>query len=67
MPEETNGTAAATSDLVDPTRFTAWAAERLPGDGPVEVERHTAGHSNLTFVVRRVGEPTEWEGAGRVS
>ena len=60
MPEETNGTAAATSDLVDPTRFTAWAAERLPGDGPVEVERHTAGHSNLTFVVRRVGEPTEW-------
>jgi aminoglycoside phosphotransferase (APT) family kinase protein len=30
----------------------------LPGDGPVEVERLAAGHSNLTFVVRQDGH--EW-------
>ncbi len=30
----------------------------VPGSGPVEVERLAAGHSNLTFVVRRDGR--EW-------
>ena len=39
--------------LVDPDRLTAYAADTLPGDGPLAVERLTAGHSNLTFVVRR--------------
>ncbi len=41
------------TELVDPAALTAWAQDRLPGDGPIEVERLQAGHSNLTFVVRR--------------
>jgi aminoglycoside phosphotransferase (APT) family kinase protein len=41
--------------LVDPAALAAWAQGRLPGDGPVDVERLQAGHSNLTFVVRRAG------------
>ena len=44
--------------LVDPERLTAYAADQLPGEGPLDVERLAAGHSNLTFVVRR-GE-REW-------
>ena len=44
--------------LVDPERLTAYAGDRLPGAGPLEVERLAAGHSNLTFVVRRDGR--EW-------
>jgi len=44
--------------LVDPERFSAWAGERLPGGGPIEVERIREGHSNLTFVVHRHG--LEW-------
>ena len=44
--------------LVDAERLTAYVAGALPGDGPVEVERLAAGHSNLTFVVRRDG--AEW-------
>ena len=51
---ESTGSAA----LVDPDRLSAWAADRLPGTGPVDVQRHAEGHSNLTFVVRR-GD-TEW-------
>jgi aminoglycoside phosphotransferase (APT) family kinase protein len=39
--------------LVDPAALTAYAAGSLPGDGPLTVERLSAGHSNLTFVVRR--------------
>jgi aminoglycoside phosphotransferase (APT) family kinase protein len=39
--------------LVDPERLTAYAADALPGDGPLHVERLAEGHSNLTFVVRR--------------
>jgi aminoglycoside phosphotransferase (APT) family kinase protein len=39
--------------LVDPERLTTYAAAQLPGDGPLTVERLAAGHSNLTFVVRR--------------
>ena len=50
---EAEGTASTL--LVDPGRLTTWAEEHLPGTGPVEVERHAAGHSNLTFVVRREG------------
>ena len=44
--------------LVDAGRFAAWARDRLPGDGPIEIERLREGHSNLTFVVRRHG--FEW-------
>jgi aminoglycoside phosphotransferase (APT) family kinase protein len=44
--------------LVDPDRLTSYAADSLPGDGPLTVERLAAGHSNLTFVVRRDGN--EW-------
>jgi aminoglycoside phosphotransferase (APT) family kinase protein len=50
----------ATAELVHPDRFASWAEGNLPGTGAVEVERHAAGHSNLTFVVRRAGEPREW-------
>jgi aminoglycoside phosphotransferase (APT) family kinase protein len=39
--------------LVDPEALTAYAADSLPGEGPLTVERLDAGHSNLTFVVRR--------------
>ena len=39
--------------LVDAERLTAYAADGLPGEGPLAVERLAAGHSNLTFVVRR--------------
>jgi aminoglycoside phosphotransferase (APT) family kinase protein len=44
--------------LVDPEALTAYAGPRLPGDGPLTVERLAAGHSNLTFVVARGGH--EW-------
>ncbi|MGH3343664.1 MAG: phosphotransferase family protein [Carbonactinosporaceae bacterium] len=45
------------TDLVDPARLRAWAQGVLPGDGPLEVARHPEGHSNLTFVVARSGDP----------
>jgi len=44
--------------LVDRERLSAYAAPHLPGDGDITVERLAAGHSNLTFVVRRDGR--EW-------
>ena len=44
--------------LVDPERLAPYVADHLPGDGPFAVERLAAGHSNLTFVVRRDGR--EW-------
>ena len=44
--------------LVDVSRFSSWAASRLPGSGEIDVERLREGHSNLTFVVRRDGR--EW-------
>ena len=45
--------------MIDAAALTAYAGDRLPGDGPLEVERLAdAGHSNLTFVVRRSGH--EW-------
>jgi aminoglycoside phosphotransferase (APT) family kinase protein len=39
--------------LVDPARLGEWADGRLPGAGPVVVERVGEGHSNLTFRVTR--------------
>ena len=50
----------AAEPLVDPEALTRWAGESLPGSGAVAVERLAAGHSNLTFIVRRAGTPTEW-------
>jgi aminoglycoside phosphotransferase (APT) family kinase protein len=55
--------AAASEALVDPGALTAWAdaGGHLSGEGPLEVDRLAAGHSNLTFVVRRASEPErEW-------
>lgn len=47
---------------VDPDRLSAWVAgcSALPGTGPVTVTRLAAGHSNLTFVVRREGAGGDW-------
>jgi aminoglycoside phosphotransferase (APT) family kinase protein len=50
---EITAAVAASAALVDADRLSAWAGVHLPGTGPIEVERHAAGHSNLTFVVRR--------------
>lgn len=44
--------------LVDPEGLTAYLDDRVPGEGPFEVERHQAGHSNETFFVGRSGN--EW-------
>jgi aminoglycoside phosphotransferase (APT) family kinase protein len=44
--------------LVDPQALERYLDGRVPGDGPFEVERHRAGHSNETFFVRRSGQ--EW-------
>jgi aminoglycoside phosphotransferase (APT) family kinase protein len=44
--------------LVEPEALSAYLDDRLPGEGPFEVERHRAGHSNETFFVRRSGR--EW-------
>ena len=44
--------------LVDPERLAPYVAPHLPGDGEITVERLAAGHSNLTFTVRRDGR--EW-------
>jgi aminoglycoside phosphotransferase (APT) family kinase protein len=44
--------------LVDPEGLHAYLDGRVPGEGPFEVERHRAGHSNETFFVRRSGR--EW-------
>jgi aminoglycoside phosphotransferase (APT) family kinase protein len=44
--------------LVDPDAISAYLDDRLPGEGPFELERHRAGHSNETFFIRRSGR--EW-------
>jgi aminoglycoside phosphotransferase (APT) family kinase protein len=44
--------------LVDADGLTAYLNGRLPGQGPFQVERHRAGHSNETFFIRRSGH--EW-------
>jgi len=42
--------------LVDPGALSAYLNDRLPGEGPFDLERHRAGHSNETFFVRRSGQ-----------
>jgi aminoglycoside phosphotransferase (APT) family kinase protein len=44
--------------LIDVEALDAYAGAKLPGYGPLSAERLAAGHSNLTFVLRR-GE-NEW-------
>jgi aminoglycoside phosphotransferase (APT) family kinase protein len=44
--------------LVDPEALGRFLDDKVPGEGPFEVERHRAGHSNETFFVRRAGH--EW-------
>lgn len=39
--------------LADPDALGGYLDGLLPGDGPFQVERHRAGHSNETFFVRR--------------
>lgn len=46
------------TDLLDPEALGRYLDDRLPGEGPFDVERHRAGHSNETFFVRRSGH--EW-------
>ena len=41
--------------FADPEALSAYLDDRLPGEGPFEVERHRAGHSNETFFVGRSG------------
>ncbi|HEX2030293.1 MAG TPA: phosphotransferase family protein [Actinomycetota bacterium] len=48
----------ASRPLVDPEALGLYLDDKLPGDGPFEVERLRAGHSNETFFVRRSGR--EW-------
>lgn len=48
----------ATTPLVDAEALTRFLDGKLPGQGPLEVERHQAGHSNETFFIRRSGH--EW-------
>jgi aminoglycoside phosphotransferase (APT) family kinase protein len=49
-----------TDPLVDADRLTAFVGDRLPGSGPLTVTRLAAGHSNLTFVVRRAAAGKAW-------
>lgn len=44
------------AQLVDETKLARYLSGRLPGDGPLEVSRHIAGHSNETFFVGRDGQ-----------
>lgn len=46
------------SQLVDPVRLGAFLDDRVEGEGPFEVTRHVAGHSNETFFVKR--GPHHW-------
>jgi aminoglycoside phosphotransferase (APT) family kinase protein len=41
-------------------RLDSWAGEFLPGAGSLQVRRLAAGHSNLTFLLRRSGSDFEW-------
>lgn len=45
-----------TRTLLDVGRLEAWAAAHVPGAGPLEVSRLTAGHSNITYRVARPGQ-----------
>lgn len=44
--------------LIDEARLSGYLQDRLPGDGPFEIVRHRAGHSNETFFVAR--GPNRW-------
>jgi aminoglycoside phosphotransferase (APT) family kinase protein len=48
----------AARPLVDAEALSGYLDDKVPGEGPFEVERHRAGHSNETFFVRRSGH--EW-------
>jgi aminoglycoside phosphotransferase (APT) family kinase protein len=50
--------ADAERPLVDVEALSGYLDAKLPGEGPFDVERHRAGHSNETFFVRRSGQ--EW-------
>ena len=39
--------------LIDEEKLATYLKDRLPGEGPFEIARHRAGHSNETFFVRR--------------
>lgn len=41
--------------LIDEAALEAYLGDRLPGEGPIRVERHQAGHSNETFFLARDG------------
>ncbi|HEV3474025.1 MAG TPA: phosphotransferase family protein [Actinomycetota bacterium] len=60
MKEAPAGPGAADADrpLVDEEALSAYLDDKVPGEGPFDVERHQAGHSNETFFVRRDGH--EW-------
>jgi len=39
--------------LIDEAALESYLSDRLPGDGPIGVQRHQAGHSNETFFLAR--------------
>jgi aminoglycoside phosphotransferase (APT) family kinase protein len=45
--------ASPTPRLVDEEKLASYLDAKLPGDGPFEIERHRAGHSNETFFLWR--------------
>ena len=54
---------AGSAVVVDAEALSAYVGDALAGEGPLEVDRLAAGHSNLTFVVRRAqpdGSAREW-------
>jgi aminoglycoside phosphotransferase (APT) family kinase protein len=51
-------TEGADLPLADPEALGRYLDDKVGGDGAFEVERHRAGHSNETFLVRRAGR--EW-------
>lgn len=56
-------TEGGSAGLVDAEALMTYAGDRLPGEGGLDVEHLAAGHSNLTYVVRRRqadGSTREW-------
>jgi aminoglycoside phosphotransferase (APT) family kinase protein len=59
MPDPSGSPASGAEEpLVDAVALGRFLDRRLSGEGPFEVERHQAGHSNETFFIRRSGH--EW-------
>ncbi len=55
---EIPGVATTAPDpLLDRDRLAVWAQRHLPGSGPLEVTRLAAGHSNITYLLDRPGQP----------